>query len=185
MTPTKQALRTRYRALRHTRNDAAICEALRAVVLDTVGIDAGAKHLGLYWPLSGETDWRPLLPQLKGQPLALPSADGQGGLRYHAWQGEALVPDGCGILAPLEQPVLSPADMALLLVPALAVDHDGIRLGYGGGYYDRLRADPRWQQVPAVAVVCAGGISSAPLPRDPWDRPFDGWVSEAGVQWRH
>ena len=71
----------------------------------------------------------------------------------------------------------------MLLVPALAMDASGIRLGYGGGYYDRLRAIDSWRQVRALAIVPQSCISTTRLPRDPWDQPFDGWVCETGVHW--
>ena len=75
-------------------------------------------------------------------PMALPVADGCGGLLYRSWVSPRQ-PDGCGIPAPAAGDALKPDQLVLLLVPALAVD-TGIRLGYGGGYYDRLRADPAW-----------------------------------------
>jgi 5-formyltetrahydrofolate cyclo-ligase len=68
----------------------------------------------------------------------------------------------------------------LLLVPALACDAEGIRLGYGGGWYDRLRADPAWAQVPALAVL-PRGCRVEQLPRDPWDVPLQGWIDEDGL----
>jgi 5,10-methenyltetrahydrofolate synthetase len=76
---------------------------------------------------------------------------------------------------------LSPHALALLLVPALAFDpHSGIRLGYGGGWYDRLRADPAWRAVPALVVLPAACLCGN-LPREPWDVPFQGWLDEHGV----
>jgi 5-formyltetrahydrofolate cyclo-ligase len=66
-------------------------------------------------------------------------------------------------------------------VPALAIDRTGLRLGSGGGWYDRLRADPAWRRVPALAVLPAACVSPHPLPRDPWDVPFTGWLDETGV----
>ncbi len=78
---------------------------------------------------------------------------------------------------------LPAAALALLLVPALAIDpHSGIRLGSGGGWYDRLRADPAWRAVPALAVLPAAGVVAG-LPRDGWDVPFAGWLDETGLHW--
>ena len=66
-------------------------------------------------------------------------------------------------------------------LPALASDPSGIRLGSGGGWYDRLRADPAWRDRPALAVLPAACVSATALPRDPWDVPFDGWLDEQGL----
>jgi len=135
--------------------------------------------VGLYWPLPGEVDLRDLRQSLQGN-VALPATDGEGGLSYHHWGPKPLAADSCGIPAPLDQPPLRPDQLALLLVPALAIDHKGLRLGYGGGYYDRLRAQPDWRRVPTLAVLpelCAG---IAPLPDEAWDVPVDGWICETG-----
>lgn len=194
----KQALRRHFRVLRKRRDDQAIRDAVAALLQHV----PATGHLGLYWPLKGETDLRPLLPALQGRLLALPCSDGghgqgqnqgleqgqrpepnQGGLSYHAWDQDPLEPDGCGIPAPIHQPALDADQLQLLLVPALAMDASGIRLGYGGGYYDRLRAIDSWRQVRALAIVPQSCISTTRLPRDPWDQPFDGWVCETGVHW--
>ena len=79
-------------------------------------------------------------------------------------------------------PALAPRELARLLVPGLAVDHGGLRLGSGGGWYDRLRADPLWRAVPALVVVPAVCVV-ARLPGDPWDVPFPGWLTETGLHW--
>ncbi|MCP9786247.1 5-formyltetrahydrofolate cyclo-ligase [Cyanobium sp. N5-Cardenillas] len=131
--------------------------------------------LGLYWPLGSEPDLRPLAQPWGGW-LALPAVAGDG-LVYRGWApGDPLADDACGIPAPLG-PHRPPEAMALLLVPALAVAPCGLRLGSGGGWYDRLRADPQWAAVPALAVLPAV-CTAARLPRDPWDIPFDGWIDE-------
>lgn len=142
-------------------------------------------RLGLYWPLAGEADLRPLLTATPAwcRHLALPAiADGR--LDYRPWQpGEPLAADACGIQAPLERADrLAPDALALLLVPALAIDRQGVRLGYGGGWYDRLRSQESWRRVPALAVLPSGCLCDR-LPTDPWDVPLDGWLTELGVHW--
>jgi 5-formyltetrahydrofolate cyclo-ligase len=147
---------------------------------------AGPSRLGLYWPVGHEPDWRPLLerwPEALRQRLALPVVRCEGGvgrLTYGAWHpADPLSADGCGIPAPVAAAPLQAHQLALLLVPALAIDQHGLRLGSGGGWYDRLRADPAWRQVPALAVLPAACVAPS-LPADPWDVPFTGWLDESG-----
>ena len=201
----KQALRRHFRSLRAAALAAAEPRILAAARRDLPELLPAGQHLGLYWPLPGEPDLRPLAPAHPH--LALPAVDGEPArLQYRAWRpGAPLTPDRYGIPAPaaplanapehqLEAPPpapalpapaagreLSPHALGLLLVPALAFDpHSGIRLGYGGGWYDRLRADPAWRAVPALVVLPAACLSGH-LPREPWDVPFQGWLDEHGV----
>lgn len=177
----KQSLRSRFRQLRRQQagQGAVIRDAVKAHLLARSAPSAHARCIGLYWPLADEVDLRPLLKDIQA-PLALPVADGHGGLSYRLWDDHPLSADGCGIPAPAVGTDLQPEELELLLVPALAVDRHGIRLGYGGGYYDRLRADDRWHQVPALVVLPQACVHDRPLPRDPWDIPFDGWITERG-----
>jgi len=179
----KAALRRRFRILR--RQLLADCEA--SVIRQVEGVlvrQAGGGRVGIYWPLEGEIDLRPLaglLPALDGR-LALPAIDADR-MVYRPWRpGDSLSCDASGIPAPPpEAGNLQPAELEVLLVPALAVDRWGIRLGYGGGWYDRLRGNPDWRRVPALAVLPAGCVLEE-LPSDPWDVPFDGWISERGLE---
>ena len=189
-TSSKAQWRQRLRPLR--LDQARLCQAaiLAVALRELPGLLPSGKRLGLYWPLAGEIDLRSLadLPgaaagdALKDQ-LALPAvagAPGQEQLKYRPWQpGEPLEPDLCRIPAPLG-PALAPGQLGLVLVPALGFDRQGIRLGSGGGWYDRLRADPAWRAVPALAVLPAACLVQQ-LPRDPWDVPFTGWLDEKGV----
>ena len=175
---------------RHRRK--ALCAAAQAPLLGLAirqlpGLLGPRQRLGLFWPLTGEPDLRGLAEPLPDR-LALPAVrqgSGARGLHYLAWRpGQDLPPDACGIPAPAEAAgaVLGPAELALLVVPALAFDPYGFRLGSGGGWYDRLRSDPLWRAVPAL-IVAPAGCQVQRLPRDPWDLPFDGWLSERGLQW--
>ena len=66
----------------------------------------------------------------------------------------------------------------LLLVPLLAFDNDGYRLGYGGGFYDRALAALR---VPAIGIAYAGQ-QAASLPHEPHDMALDGILTEQGLR---
>jgi len=103
-------------------------------------------------------------------------------LIWHRWSpSEPLITGPYGIQTPLPTaPCLAPAEVDLLLIPAVACDHHGYRLGYGGGYYDRLLADPDWQAKPTIGLVF--DLAYVPtLPIDPWDRPLHAVCTENGV----
>ena len=176
---SKAELRCHYRRLRREAMATAqvsMTQAAQAALPQMV--DSG-KRLGLYWPIGNEPDLRGVAD---GLGAALPVVDCEW-LLYRPWQpGAPLAPDACGIPAPVAGATLEPEQLAALLVPALALDGQGIRLGSGGGWYDRLRADPLWRAVPALAVLPAACLA-AELPRDPWDVPFDGWLDDHGLHW--
>lgn len=185
---TKESLRRHFRALRQGLVERAQPAIEAQAQRQVAGLLGDGRLLGLYCPLPGEINLLSLQNLLPGQ-LALPAItagprDPSARLVYRPWRaGDPLGPDGCGIPAPLAGAGELPAEaLGLLLVPALACDASGIRLGYGGGWYDRLRADPAWAQVPAVAVL-PRGCRVERLPRDPWDVPLQGWLDEDGLAW--
>ena len=181
----KQQLRRQYRLKRRLaleQHPGAITAAAAAAL---PGLQVAGRHLGLYWPIGHEPDQRPAAVQLTAMAnglLALPAVHGDQ-LLYRPWRpGQPLLNDDCGIPAPAGPAALAPAELALLLAPALAIDRRGIRLGYGGGWFDRLRCEPRWRSVPALAVAPRACLVDR-LPADSWDVPFDGWLDEDGVHW--
>ena len=186
----KASLRRHYRRWRLRHRASAVGSVEHALLLAAAQRQlpqrlAGGGLIGLYWPLPGEIDLRPLAEA--GLPLALPAVEAAGAVPermvYRPWRpGDPLLPDGCGIPAPPPgRGNLSPSALGLLLAPALAFDPvSGIRLGQGGGWYDRLRADPAWAEVPALAVLPAACLHRG-LPREPWDVPFPGWLDAGGI----
>lgn len=186
---SKPELRARFRTLRREHRVALQrhLDRLNASDLDALlerrpRPAAAHGHVGLCWPLADEPDLRPWLQDMN-RPVALPAV-AAGQLVYRPWQpGQQLEPDDSGVPAPpAAGPPLQAQAMALMLVPALAVDRSAVRLGYGGGWYDRLRSDPAWRRVPALVVLPAACVCDA-LPADPWDVPFDGWLDEHGCHW--
>jgi 5-formyltetrahydrofolate cyclo-ligase len=102
-----------------------------------------------FWPMAEELDIRPLLMELANQgcQLALPVVVAKKQpLVFRAWRpGDPLEAGAFGTLQPSAKRAVVEPDA--LIVPLLAVDEEGWRLGYGGGFYDRtidaLRARKR------------------------------------------
>ncbi len=138
------------------------------------------KYIGIYWPVKGEVDIR-FIKDDSDEKFALPSSFKNKTISYHHWSNNQLGLDSNKIPAPKQENAIHPSDISILLVPAIAMDQDGYRLGYGGGYFDRLRQKDLWFSIPSFVVISNNCISKKPLPRDKWDLPFNGWISEKGL----
>ena len=180
----KQLKRKEYNLIRYS-NSSLIHEKIQSNVKSALKIPLKkytleGKYIGIYWPLEGEVDIR-FIREINNQKTALPSSSKDKGLRYHNWSKNKLELDSNKIPAPLRESAIKPSDISILFVPAIAIDHEGYRLGYGGGYFDRLRQKDLWISIPSFVVISNNCISKEPLPRDKWDLPFSGWISEKGL----
>ena len=164
-------------SLIHERIKSNVKSALQ-ILLNKYHVEG--KYIGIYWPLKGEVDIR-FIKDINNQKTALPSSSKNKGIRYHHWSSNHLKLDSNKIPAPIEETPIEPSDISLLFVPALAIDQEGYRLGYGGGYFDRLRKKDLWSSIPSFIVISNNCISEKPLPRDKWDLPFNGWICEKGL----
>ncbi|MEN3951601.1 5-formyltetrahydrofolate cyclo-ligase [Iodidimonas sp. SYSU 1G8] len=148
-----------------------------AGLLRPAGVVAG------YAPFRSEADPGPLLRVLSdaGWTCALPvPVGGADGLAFRAWSpGAPLVAGRYGIPVPPETAeIVRPQ---LVLVPLLAYDGAGGRLGYGAGYYDRALAALR-RDGPVVAMgVAYAGQEMASVPTEDHDQPLDMILTEDGV----
>ena len=136
-----------------------------------------------YVSVRGELNTAPILQRAaaEGKTIALPvtvTGANEGRMVFRALpEGDfsRLTPARFGIPEPNEScPVLAGGDLAraLILVPALAFDGEGYRLGYGGGYYDRFLSSLRGAEIPHTAVGLAYAVCRAEaLPREPHDVP--------------
>lgn len=95
---------------------------------------------------------------------------------YHP--GDLLKVNNYGILEPDENsPIIQPHTVDLILVPAVSCDHNGYRLGYGGGYYDRLFADEKLISIPRIGIVFDFAFLPE-LPREIWDKHLSAICTE-------
>ncbi len=140
--------------------------------------------VGAYVAARDEADPRLILQKLAAChcTIAFPRVAAKDGpLVFHRLnRGDAMAPGAFAIPEPPgDRPLAYPK---ILLVPLLAFDRAGHRLGYGGGYYDRtldfLRANAA---VRAIGVAYAGQEVDA-LPREAHDQPLDAVITEAGVR---
>ncbi|MFN3713735.1 MAG: 5-formyltetrahydrofolate cyclo-ligase [Alcanivoracaceae bacterium] len=145
----------------------------------------GARHIGLFLAADGELDPLPGLLTLDGlsRQLYLPvlpkSTDAV--LQFVRWQpGEALIPNRYGIGEPvLKRRALTPLwRLDLLLMPLVAFDDEGNRLGMGGGFYDRALANLQTRpHRPRLIGVAHAFQRVERLPTAPWDQPLDGVIT--------
>jgi 5-formyltetrahydrofolate cyclo-ligase len=181
---SKIELRKNFRARRaqlaHAHPDFARDVAEHASALKI----ANGSVVGGYIAIADEADPHILLKKLRlhNCTLAFPRVATKGEpLVFHRWSpGQNLQRGAYGIPEPAKDwPLAYPK---ILLVPLLAFDANGHRLGYGGGYYDRtldfLRAN---STVRAIGVAYAGQEVDA-LPREDHDHPLDAVITENGVR---
>lgn len=183
----KRALRAEMAARRERAHAAAGESAgtgLRDSVLSALASELKRAHcVSAYCPVGSEIDPQPLYGALLARGLigGLPVVAGKGKpLLFRRWRpGEALVPGVLGIgVPPSDAPTVEPD---LLLVPLLAFDRRGYRLGYGGGFYDRtLEARRTRGKVFAVGVGFADQ-EVASVPSGPNDQRLDAIATERGA----
>lgn len=171
-----------------------------------------AGTVALYMAVRGETDTSPLILHAweNGKTVLLPvcSETQAGSMRFASCSGmEALAPGPFGIPEPLVPSAAGApsrdtdacakgfpsADAGavhnglsivpdIIIVPGLAFDANGTRLGMGGGYYDRLLALPRYADSLRLGLAYSFQLVNA-LPREEWDIPVHAVCTELGILW--
>jgi 5-formyltetrahydrofolate cyclo-ligase len=153
----------------------------------TSGLLFHGRTLGLYLANDGELDTAPLLSRLlkTRKRIALPVVARGGAMSFHRHRrGAALIINRYGILEPAPgAPFIAPLALDMLLMPLVAFDDSGARLGMGAGFYDRyLSRIPQRMRPLLVGLAHEVQRSPQPLPAAPWDIPLDGVITESGWQ---
>ena len=186
--PDRAALRTKLIAARLALTD----RLERAVQLQSVLrvwlVGRREASIGAYWPIKGEFDPLPALYRWsEGAPddvtrrIGLPVADrATGQLRFHVWYpGCPTELDAYDIPKPKDTEEFAPA---ILVVPCLGFGPGGVRLGYGGGFFERTLNSLSPRPV-TVGVSFTHGF--LPLLRSsPQDWPLDAMLTEDGVMYQ-
>lgn len=196
MQMSKPQWRRRIRTARNCRSEQDLRLAAQGLAAQADAVarlldQAGTTTVAGYLALPGEPDPALLLHTLGGRGIRVlmprVGTDDEGApLLTFAAMG-ALAPGqptatGLRLMEPIGPQVPLPVE-AVLLLPALAVDGSGTRLGQGGGYYDRLLSRPR--SGPALAVVYEQErLAAGTLPREPHDAPTDGCLTPVRLDLR-
>lgn len=177
---------TAARAAMAAADRAAAARLVRDHVLELPQV-AAAGTIAAYYSVDTEPDTRGLIFALwkRGSYVVLPLLLPDGDLDWASYEGpESLAPGPRGLLQPTE-PARGAGTVAradVVLVPALAVDGSGNRLGRGGGSYDRALARVG-AQVPTIALVYDSELLGR-VPAEPHDRPVRAVATPGlGITW--
>jgi len=157
---------------------AARTPAATARLAEVLRAHAG-KSLAGYMPMRTEIDCLPAMAAHDG-PVGVPVILGPGqALRFRRWTPDArMVTGDFGALIPETGDWIDPQ---VLIVPLVAFDRRGYRLGYGGGFYDRTLEGLR-ARGPVVAIGFAYAAQEVDrVPTEPTDQPLDLIVTENGI----
>ncbi len=158
-------------------------ERVRRHFLSTIGFPAGAA-ISAYIPVGSELDVLPLAraAHAGGHEVGMPVVVAQDRpLVFRAWIPENRLDCGAWNI-PVPPAAAGGVVPRLLLVPMLAFDAAGYRLGYGGGFYDRTLRQLRRSGPTVRAVgVCYAGLEVDAVPRETHDARLDWIVTEEGA----
>ena len=168
-------------ALEHPEADWMIVDVAREPLSARFPSPAG-KVAALYAGVGAEIDPRRHLAAWlidQGWTLALPCVEAEHGqMVFRQWTpGDPLIRDEAGMNAP--EPSRPALDPDLVVTPLLAFDRDGLRLGQGGGYYDRALEALRARRAVFMLGLAYVGQETHGLPVEPHDQRLDAILTES------
>ena len=192
---SRRALRERLRAQRLALDPATRIAAARGVrdALDALPGRDTLRRVAGYWASTGELPLNLVVAALaaRGARYFLPVIVAPRRLAFAAWDHDvALAANRYGIPEPVvpASAHAAPASLDAVLLPLLAFDRDGMRLGYGGGFYDASFAFLRERTRPARPLLVGVAYAFQEVPRgdpalapQPWDVALDYVATEQGL----
>ena len=187
----KEALRATMREMRRALAASACADLSYAAARHVLQSPLWKKacSVAMYVAVRGELDTGPLLQAAwqSGKQVLLPQCvmEGSAALRFMPCQGpEILTPGAFGIPEPQDPTLAGMREIVpdLIIVPGIAFDRKGARLGQGGGFYDRYFFRPEIAGVPRIGYIYAFQLVDC-LPQDPWDLSVDAVCTEHGIIW--
>lgn len=179
--PSKKELRQHFLALREGTPETERQQASLVLCETIAGFCRGRRisRLGAFWPYGSEIDLRPLIQRHPEWLFFFPRVSSNKPPRL-TWGQEPLEAGRWGLMEPVQAPYGAPP-VQLLLVPGLAFDAQGFRLGYGGGFYDTVLSGLQEEVMTlAVGFDCQ---RCKTLPREPQDLPVRALMTEKGLTW--
>ena len=148
-----------------------------------ISVKKSVSVIGLYYPVNSEMNPLTLIdyPNSQGKNTCLPIViDKNSPLIFKAWRpGKDMVAGRYGIPVPDNDQIVTPD---LVICPLLAYDDKGMRLGYGGGFYDRtIRHLRRNKQTRYMGLAFSEQKSYHDLPSEEHDVPLDAILTESGI----
>ncbi len=144
-----------------------------------------AGHRGVplsgYMPIRTEIDPLPAMAEASAYgPVGVPVIQGQGkALRFSRWTAEGALKDGpFGARVPETDDFFEPE---ILIVPLVAFDRQGGRLGYGGGFYDRTLQELRGKRATLAIGFAFDAQEADELPLEQTDQPLNMVVTESRI----
>lgn len=200
----KAQLRTQLRRKRRQLSDELLNTRAELLAEQLLRVIPASSVVAAFWPMPGEPDLRPFLNAhaARSGSILLPVIDPaeERLLHWARWQEQTpMIPHrSLPVLEPEHQAALplfsaaqqlSDSDLAqaslVILLPALAISHDGVRLGQGGGYYDTTLAalsGSKQAEVQLMAVIHHSELLPAgTVPAEPHDLRVQQVVSEQGL----
>lgn len=191
----KARLRQEFRTRRRSLSDAGRESANQAIctAIETIAKEQAARRVTAFLAFDGEPDIAPALQRLHANAVTvcLPVvASGPHGksLSFLPWLGsadaeqdETLRPNQMGIREPVEGEPVALADIDIVLMPLVAWDRNGGRLGMGAGYYDRALAALRTSTKPLRVGIAYDEQEAEGLPMTALDVPLQGIITQSGL----